>query len=151
VVRVVTSIEGKLCIFFVRSAQMRLNDGNERARYGRSVLDDEVERCPTPSGEGEVDCLADCGGGVCGQYLKATWAGLKAVGGGWAGCGVSFLGSGFCVALAALDVPWLLWCLKRILSTPGRRRKAPPRGRAWASRIRYTSWRRRSVATTLCC
>jgi hypothetical protein len=71
VVRVVTSIEGKLCIFFVRSAQMRLNDGNERVRYGRSVLDDEVERCPTPSGEGEVDCLADCGGGVRGVEFKS--------------------------------------------------------------------------------
>ncbi len=70
-VRVVTSIEGKLCNFFVRSAQMRLNDRNERVRYGRSVLDDEVERCPTPPGEGEVDCLADCGGGVRGVEFKS--------------------------------------------------------------------------------
>ncbi|MFZ8839495.1 MAG: hypothetical protein ACO2PM_11440 [Pyrobaculum sp.] len=61
-VRVVASIEGRLRVFFVKSTRMRLSDGNERARYGRSVLDDEVERCPTPSGEGEVGCLADCGG-----------------------------------------------------------------------------------------
>jgi hypothetical protein len=70
-VRVVASIEGRLCNFFVRSARMRLSDGNERVRYGRSVLDDEVERCPTPSGEGEVDCLADCGGGVRGVEFKS--------------------------------------------------------------------------------
>ena len=70
-VRVATSIEGRLCSFFVRSARMRLSDGNERVRYGRSVLDDEVERCPTPSGEGEVDCLADCGGGVRGVEFKS--------------------------------------------------------------------------------
>lgn len=70
-VRVVASIEGRLCNFFVRSARMRLSDGNERVRYGRSVLDDEVERCSTPSGEGEVDCLADCGGGVRGVEFKS--------------------------------------------------------------------------------
>jgi hypothetical protein len=70
-VRVVASIEGRLCNFFVRSVRMRLSDGNERARYGRSVLDDEVERCSTPSGEGEVDCLADCGGGVRGVEFKS--------------------------------------------------------------------------------
>jgi hypothetical protein len=40
---------------------------------------------------------------------------------------VSFLGRGFWATLAALDVPWLLWCLRRILPTPGRRWKAPPR------------------------
>ncbi|MCC6067376.1 MAG: hypothetical protein LM562_06410 [Pyrobaculum sp.] len=70
-VRVVASIEGRLCNFFVRSARMRLSDKNERARYGRSVLNDEVERCPTPSGEGEVNCLADCGGGVRGVEFKS--------------------------------------------------------------------------------
>jgi hypothetical protein len=87
VVRVVTSIEGKLCIFFMRSAQMRLNDGNERVRYGRSVLDDEVERCPTHSGEGEVDCLADCGGGMRGvefkSYMGRSEGRGKRVGGMW--------------------------------------------------------------------
>jgi len=62
VVRVALFIEGKMCSFFVRSTKMRLGDGNERVRYGRSVLDEEVERCSAPSREGEVDCLADCGG-----------------------------------------------------------------------------------------
>jgi hypothetical protein len=87
VVRVVTSIEGRLCVFFVRSARMRLSDGNERVRYGRSVLDDEVERCPTPSGEGEVDCLADCGGGVRGvefkSYMGRSESRGRRVGGMW--------------------------------------------------------------------
>jgi hypothetical protein len=50
---------------------MRLSDGNEWVKYGRSVLDDEVERCPTPSGEGEVDCLAYCSGGVRGVEFKS--------------------------------------------------------------------------------
>ena len=70
-VRVVAPIEGRLCDFFVKSVRMRLSDGNERARYGRSVLNDEVERCPTPSGEGEVDCLADCGADVRGVEFKS--------------------------------------------------------------------------------
>ncbi len=58
---------------------MRLSDGNERVRYGRSVLDDEVERCPTPSGE--VDCLADCGGGVRGVEFKSYMGKSKGRGG----------------------------------------------------------------------
>jgi len=86
-VRVVASIEGRLCNFFVRSARMRLSDGNERVRYGRSVLDGEVERCPTPSGEGEVDCLADCGGDVRGVEFKSYMGKSKGRGGeggpGW--------------------------------------------------------------------
>jgi len=86
-VRVVASIEGRLCNFFVRSVRMRLSDGNERARYGRSVLDDEVERCPTSSGEGEVDCLADCGGDVRGVEFKSYMGKSKGRGGeggpGW--------------------------------------------------------------------
>ena len=136
-VRVVAPIEGRLCDFFVKSVRMRLSDGNERARYGRSVLNDEVERCPTPSGEGEVDCLADCGADVRGvefeSYMgKSKGRGVRAdLGGMWS----ELSRRGFWATLAALDVPWLLWCLKRILSTPGRRRKAPPHGRAWASRI----------------
>jgi len=85
VVRVVTSIEGRLCNFFVRSARMRLSDGNERVRYGRSVLDDEVERCPMPSGEGEVDCLADCGGGVRGVEFKSYMGRSEGRGGGVGG------------------------------------------------------------------
>ncbi len=84
-VRVVTSIEGRLCNFFVRSARMRLSDGNERVRYGRSVLDDEVERCPMPSGEGEVDCLADCGGGVRGVEFKSYMGRSEGRGGGVGG------------------------------------------------------------------
>ncbi len=80
-VRVVASIEGRLCNFFVRSVRMRLSDGNERARYGRSVLDDEVERCPTSSGEGEVDCLADCGGDVRGVEFKSYMGKSKGRGG----------------------------------------------------------------------
>jgi hypothetical protein len=74
-----------LCNFFVRSARMRLSDGNERVRYGRSVLDDEVERCPMPSGEGEVDCLADCGGGVRGVEFKSYMGRSEGRGGGVGG------------------------------------------------------------------
>jgi len=64
---------------------MRLSDGNRRVRYGKTVLDDEAERCPTPSGEGEVDCLADCGGGVRGVEFKSYMGKSKAVGGRWVG------------------------------------------------------------------
>lgn len=70
-VRVVLSIEGRLCSFFVRSTKMWLNDSNERVRYGRSVLDEEVERCSVPSREGEVDCLAECGSSIRGVEFKS--------------------------------------------------------------------------------
>jgi hypothetical protein len=100
-VRVAASIEGRLCNFFVRSVRMRLSDKNERVRYGRSVLDDEVERCPTPSGEGEVDCLADCGGGVRGVEFK------------------SFMGrSEGCGGRADLGGMWSELSRKRVLGSP---------------------------------
>jgi hypothetical protein len=74
-------MESRSCNFFVRSARMRLSDGNERVRYGRSVLNDETERCPTPSGEGEMDCLADCSGGVRGVEFKSYMGKSKGRGG----------------------------------------------------------------------
>jgi len=80
-VRVAASMESRSCNFFVRSARMRLSDGNERVRYGRSVLNDETERCPTPSGEGEMDCLADCSGGVRGVEFKSYMGKSKGRGG----------------------------------------------------------------------
>lgn len=61
------------CGKFVRLSALQLLDGNELARYGQAVADDNISACKSVDSPRQVDCVAYCGQNEVGVEFT-SWA-----------------------------------------------------------------------------